>query len=259
MPETDFSVLAEHLSCQEFQRSLQVCQRDMFAYYQAFHLRELMRVCGIVVIPAIHLARAYHLDVIRCLLLQNLHLDCRCMRPQQVFGINIKGILHITGGMVSGDISAFKAIQVLHHFRTFDDLVAKAHKQILQLLLYQCQWMQTSCRRPASWESHVNFLTGYFPFQFCCFQRLFSFFQCFLQFLLEFVYFLTISRFFICRQVLHILHQSLNRTFFSKVLHPKIIQGRGSISRSDVLQSCLLQLLHLIHIYHPLFKSCFLF
>ena len=72
--ETRFAIGAEHLLAEVFERALQVAERDVLVYHQAFALRELGKVRRISNVATVYLARSNDVNR-KILVFHNVNLN----------------------------------------------------------------------------------------------------------------------------------------------------------------------------------------
>lgn len=73
---------AEHLLAEVFERALQVAERDVLVYHQAFALRELGKMRRIGDIATVHLARSNDVNR-KILIFHNVNLNTGSLGAQQ--------------------------------------------------------------------------------------------------------------------------------------------------------------------------------
>ena len=237
--ETDLATFTEHAVRHELERSLEIRQRHMFANDQTFTLHELMRMGRIIVVAAVHLARADQLDrqlTVRRFELTHLN-GCR-MRTQQRIGINVEGILHIACRVVLRNVGKLKVVIILFHFRTFGNLVAHADEQILKLLLDHHQRMHRSVRALIASQRNVDLLFFQAFIELKDAQCLLTLVQSACDRLLAHIDLLAIGRLLFLGKLAHRIHQILDKALLAKIFDAdvlEIFQISGSFDFPDCL------------------------
>ena len=116
----------KHLLDENIDHALEVAEGYVFIDHQTLDLMKHGGV-GDIRITAVNFSRSDDAER-RLLVFHDVNLHRRGVRPQNHILFNIKGVLHIAGGVILGDIQGFKIIIIGFDFGSFFDLESQTVK-----------------------------------------------------------------------------------------------------------------------------------
>src|SRR6185503_2009655 len=150
------------------QRSFQIRESDVLAHHESLHLIELdLRTCSDLLITETHswqrnADRRWIIRVHGRVLPHRMDLSRRRMCPQQngvvaaLACFHKECILHITRGMVRGEVKQLEIDLICFHFERGVNLKTHTRQNIQHAAQLLCGWMQSSYMDTTPWQGHIQ-------------------------------------------------------------------------------------------------------
>lgn len=139
--EADFGVVAEHGAVEEFERTFEVGEADVFVNVEAFELVEDGKVGGVDFIATIGRAGGDDFDG-RGLLFHGADLHGGGVGAEEFAGVEVEGVGVVPGGVVGGGVEGVEAVEFSFDFGSVREGEAEAAKDLDGAVLDDGEWVQ---------------------------------------------------------------------------------------------------------------------